>query len=53
MLKESNEIKISPLKGFIPGRSSIEIEILYAPLSNVTVVVEVELKISQFDFEPL
>ena len=44
---------ISPLKGVIPGKSSIEIEIKYIPSEAITIDVEVDLKISQFDFEPL
>jgi hypothetical protein len=57
------DIRISPLKGIIPGKSYIEIEIEYVPLRDNphmipplranTVVVEAELHISQFDFQPM
>jgi hypothetical protein len=52
-IKDHSEIKISPVKGIIPGKGTVDIEISYAPTTNFTVVAEVELKISQFDFEPL
>jgi hypothetical protein len=46
LIKEHDDIKINPMRGIIPGRGATEIEITYVPTGNVTVVVEVELKIS-------
>jgi hypothetical protein len=45
-VKDHPDIKVSPSKGIIPGKGTIEIEICYAPTTNFTVVAEVELKIS-------
>ncbi|EGR29602.1 hypothetical protein IMG5_152520 [Ichthyophthirius multifiliis] len=47
------KIIINPLKGIIPGEGKIDIQITYIPQTNVTVISEAELKVSQFDFEPL
>lgn len=52
-MKDHPDIKISPYKGILPGKGTVEIEITYQPSMNVTVVLETELKLSQFDFEPL
>ena len=39
-VKESNDIRISPAKGVIPGKSSVEIEISYIPNTASTVIAE-------------
>ncbi|EGR31074.1 hypothetical protein IMG5_117990 [Ichthyophthirius multifiliis] len=52
-LKENTEMFIQPMKGIIPAQGKIEINLIYKPSSNTTAISEVELKISQFDFEPL
>jgi hypothetical protein len=46
-------VRISPLKGIIPGKSSVDIEIEYGPSEPCTVVVEAELNTSQYGFVPL
>ncbi|CAD8145233.1 unnamed protein product [Paramecium pentaurelia] len=51
--KDCQDIKIEPIKGIVPGKGGIDISITYSPQVNVTEVMEVELKIAQFDFEPL
>jgi len=43
-IKENTDIKIFPSKGTIPGKSSIEIEIIYTPSSCITIDVEAEVK---------
>jgi hypothetical protein len=41
------------LRGLIPGKSFIEVEIEYFAKTASTAIVEVELNISQFNFEPM
>ena len=41
------------MKGTIPGRGKIEIDIDYRPIRPETVIVEVELKVAQYGFEPI
>lgn len=53
LLRDHPDIKISPQKGILPGKGSVEIEITYAPSTSTTAILETELKLSQFDFEPL
>jgi hypothetical protein len=52
-IDEHQDIRIEPMKGIIPGKGTVEIEVSYSPTTNTTVSVTAELKISQFDFEPL
>jgi hypothetical protein len=52
-VKESPEIVVRPLKGVIPGKDKIDIEIEFSPTAKITSVAEVLLKVAQFDFEPL
>jgi hypothetical protein len=53
ILREHADFKITPLKGIIPGLSTAEVSIRYEPCDCTTAVLEAELRISQFDFEPL
>ena len=39
------DIRIDPMRGIIPGKSSIDIEISYTPSKNITIIVEAEVKI--------
>jgi len=41
--KETNEIKLTPSKGLIPGKGSVEIEVLFNPTSALTIVAEYEV----------
>lgn len=47
------DLRICPLKGIVPGRGSVEVDIEYSPTKPETMVVEAELSISQFGFEPI
>ncbi|KRX00150.1 hypothetical protein PPERSA_10649 [Pseudocohnilembus persalinus] len=51
--KNENDISIQPIKGIIPGNGQIDIDLIYQPTNNATVVANVELRLSQFDYEPL
>lgn len=46
IVKDHPDMKISPQKGILPGRGTVEIEISYQPTTKITVVVEAELKLS-------
>ena len=46
-------MKVLPMKGIVPGKGSVEIDIEYAPTRPETALLEVELHISQFGFEPI
>lgn len=43
ILSESEEIKINPLRGIVPGDSYINIDIVFTPKSNTTSVCEAEV----------
>lgn len=43
MKKEASEIKLTPSKGLIPGKGSVEIEVLFNPNSALTIVSEYEV----------
>ena len=45
VIKDNFDFKITPLKGVIPDKGVMEIEIMYRPTINVTVYMEVELMI--------
>ncbi|KAL4456204.1 hypothetical protein ABPG74_014165 [Tetrahymena malaccensis] len=51
--KDHPDMKIIPMKGIIPGNGQVDIDIQYTPSTNTTIICEAELRISQFDFEPL
>lgn len=51
--REASEIRLTPSKGLIPGKGSVEIEVSFNPTSALTIVSEYELTVSQFDFEPI
>lgn len=42
-----------PMKGIVPGRGSVEVDIEYAPTKPETAVVDFEMNLSQFGFEPI
>jgi len=48
-IKADTDIKIDPMRGIIPGKSSIDIEISYTPSKNITIIVEAEVT-SNFSF---
>ena len=41
------------MKGIVPGKGQVVIDITYSPMSKTTAFSEVELNISQFDFVPI
>lgn len=41
------------MKGIVPGKGSVEVDIEYAPTKPETAILEVELHLSQFGFEPI
>lgn len=41
------------MKGIVPGRGSVEVDIEYAPTKPETAVVDFEMNLSQFGFEPI
>lgn len=47
------DIRIMPMKGIVPGRGSVEIDIEYRPTKPETAVVDYEINLSQFGFEPI
>lgn len=47
------DLRVLPMKGIVPGKGSVEIDIEYAPTKPETALLEVELQISQFGFEPI
>ena len=47
------DLRVMPMKGIVPGRGSVEIDIEYAPSRPETALLEVELHVSQFGFEPI
>ncbi len=47
------DIEIFPMKGIIPGRGRVEIEVTFRPETKTTAFSEVILQISQFDFKPI
>ena len=49
----SPDFKVSPSSGLIPANSSVEIAIEFTPLSFGTCSVELVLRVSQFNFQPL
>lgn len=48
-----NFIKISPMRGLIPGNSYIDVEIEYTAMLPITSVLSVVLQTSQSGFDPL
>jgi hypothetical protein len=53
MVKPHPSITITPIKGIIPGQGFIEINITFSPTVKATATAEIQLKVAQFDFEPL
>jgi len=47
------DIRISPMKGIVPGRGKIDIDIEYTPRVPETTILEVELRIAQYRSEPV
>jgi len=42
-LKETSQIKISPIKGVVPGKGSVEVEVFFTPTSSLSVLAEYEV----------
>ena len=49
----SEDIKIQPTRGLIPGNSYIEVNIEFFARKAQTSILEVDLEISQFGFDPM
>ena len=47
------DVRVMPMKGVVPGKGSVEVDVEYTPTRPETVIVEVELHVSQFGFEPI
>ena len=52
MQKSHPDISISPMSGMIPANGSTEITVSFHPVSLNTVTVELQVDVSQFNFEP-
>jgi hypothetical protein len=52
-VKGHPSITVQPASGVIPGKGSIEVTITFSPTIKATAVAELQLKVAQFDFEPL
>ncbi len=42
--KENSDIILNPSKGVVPGKSSVDIEIIYTPSNPITVAAEYEVQ---------
>ncbi len=52
-LGKNFDLKIFPMKGIVPGKGQVIIDITYSPMSKTTAFSEIELQLSQFDFTPI